>query len=182
MDRVWCVNCCAATLLVLSAAPAHAQSDKKPLAEARIVGTVLDQQGQPLKNISVHAVLEQTGMYMPTANSNDTGQFVIGDLKPGTYDIFGESDAAGYPNTALSFYTNEHPIRATLGKRDTATVVLVLGPKAGVLSGTLLDRVTGRAIVSPHVPHFIVEKVPNREDSIEFLGPAEFRWVSTANG
>jgi hypothetical protein len=177
MGRVSCVNYFAATVLLLSAAAGRAQSDKRPPAEARIVGTVLDPQGKPLKNIFIHAVLEQTGMYMPTADSNDAGQFVIGDLGPGTYDIFGESDSAGYPNTALSFYTNENPIKVTLGNYGTATVVLVLGQKAAVLSGTLLDKVTGRVIVSPHAPHFIVEKMSNREDSIEFLGSAKFRWL-----
>jgi hypothetical protein len=134
MGRVSCVNYFAATVLLLSAAAGRAQSDKRPPAEARIVGTVLDPQGKPLKNIFIHAVLEQTGMYMPTADSNDAGQFVIGDLGPGTYDIFGESDSAGYPNTALSFYTNENPIKVTLGNYGTATVVLVLGQKAAVLN------------------------------------------------
>jgi hypothetical protein len=87
------VKCFFVTSMLLSLGPihAHAQSDTKAPAEARIVGTVLGQQAQPLKNISVHAVLEQTGMHAPTANSNGDGQFVIGDLEPGTYDIFGES-------------------------------------------------------------------------------------------
>jgi len=177
MDLVWCVNCFAATFLLLSACPVQAQCDEKPPAETRIVGTVLDQRGQPLRDISVQAFLKQTGMYMPTADSNNDGQFVIGDLEPGTYDIYGESDAAGYPNTTLSFYGGENPIEVTLGNCGTATVVLVLGPKAGVLNGTLLDSVTGRPIASPHAPRFIVERAFNREDSIEFSGPAKFRWL-----
>jgi hypothetical protein len=31
--------------------------------------------------------------------------------------------------------------------------------------------------VSPHTAHFIVERVSNREDSIEFSGPPNFRWL-----
>jgi hypothetical protein len=138
---------------------------------------VLDEQGHPLKNISVHAVLEQTGMYMPTLDSDEAGHFVIDNLEPGTYSIFGESDAAAYPNTALSFYPNENPIKVTLGNFGEANVVLVLGPRAGVLCGTVLDKTTGQAIISQHAPHFIVRKVSNREDAIEFAGPAKFRWL-----
>jgi hypothetical protein len=170
-------KCLAIFLLLLAVGNIDAQTKGNPSAYARIVGTVLDQQGHPLRNISVHAVLEQTGMYMPTVNSSDTGQFVIEHLEPGTYDIFGESDAAAYPDTALSFYPNENPTKVTLGNFGTATVALVLGPRAGVLCGTVLDKTTGRPITSPHAPHLIVRKVSNREDSIEFLGPPRFRWL-----
>jgi hypothetical protein len=59
-----------AAFLLFSGTTIHAQSHQNPLAEARIAGTVLDQQGKPLENISIHAVREQTGMYMPTVDSN----------------------------------------------------------------------------------------------------------------
>jgi hypothetical protein len=171
------LSCFAVPFLLLSAAPLCAQANEKPQREARIVGRVLDQQGQLLKDISVHAVLKQTGMLMPTVNSNEAGQFVVENLEPGTYDLFSESDAAGYPYTALPFYRSENPVEVTLGNCGTATVVLVLGPRAGVVSGMVLDRVTGKAIVSPQAPHFIVKKVLHPDDSIEFLGPPKFHWL-----
>jgi hypothetical protein len=142
---------------------------------------VLDEQGQPIKNIAVHAVLERNGMYMPTADSDESGQFVIEGLEPGTYDVFGESDAAGYPNTAISFYSTKEPTRVVLGSDSPAArIVLNLGPRAGVLSGTVIDKVTGKAIVSRHALHFIVKKASNPEDSILFGGPAKFRWLIPA--
>jgi len=164
-------------VLLLLMANVEAQTTRRPQAHAGIVGTVLHEQGHPLKNISVHAVLEQTGMYMPTVDSNEAGHFVIENLEPGTYSIFGESDADTYPDTALPFYSNENLIKVTLGNFGEATVVLVLGPRAGVLCGTVLDKATGHAIISQHAPHFIVRKVSNRADSIEFVGPAKFRWL-----
>lgn len=51
----------AVALLLLSIAQIDAQVTGNPSAHARIVGTVLDRQGQPLKNIFVHAVSEVTG-------------------------------------------------------------------------------------------------------------------------
>jgi Carboxypeptidase regulatory-like domain len=168
---------CAAIGILLLVATSEAQPAGKRQAHAGIVGTVLDEQAHPLKNISVHVVSEKTGMYMPTVDSDEGGHFVIENLEPGTYSIFGESDAAAYPNTALSFYPNENPVKVTLGNFGEANVVLVLGPRAGILCGTVLDKTTGQAIISQHSPHFIVRKVSNREDSIEFAGPAKFRWL-----
>jgi hypothetical protein len=116
-------------------------------------------------------------MYMPTVDSNEAGDFVIEDLEPGAYDLFGESDVDAYPNTALPFYSEGDPIKVTVRDFDTATIVLVLGPRAAVLCGELLDKTTGKAIVSQHAPHFRFRKVSNREDSIEFSGPGKFRWL-----
>jgi hypothetical protein len=163
-------NRLAIAVLLLSVAFVEAQTAGKPQAHAGIVGTVLDEQGHPLKNISVHAVLEQTGMYMPTVDSNEAGHFVIENLEPGTYSIFGENDADAYPDTTLPFYPNENPIKVTLGNFGGATIVLVLGPRAGVLCGTVLDKTTGKTIISQHAPRFIVRKISNRADSIEFVG------------
>jgi hypothetical protein len=170
-------KCLAVAFVLLSVAQVDARITGNPSAHARIAGTVVDQQGQPLKNIFVHAVSDETGMYMPTVDSNEAGDFVIEDLEPGTYDLFGESDVDAYPNTALPFYSDENPIKVTVRDFDTPTIVLVLGPRAGVLCGELLDKTTGRAIVSQHASQFGFRKVSNREDSIEFLGPGEFRWL-----
>jgi hypothetical protein len=51
------ISCLGSILLCLSTLLTQAQT-----LEPRITGTVLDEQGQPLKNIAVHGVLEKTGM------------------------------------------------------------------------------------------------------------------------
>lgn len=156
---------------------ALAQAREEPHAEGRIAGTVLDQQGQPLNHIFVHAVSEQTGVYMPTVESDINGKFLIESLEPGLYKVFGESDAAGYPNTAMRFYGGDSPERVVIGVGGLATVPLVLGPVAGVLSGTLNDKATGKAIVSRHAVNFTLKKTSNPEDSILLVGPLNFRWL-----
>ena len=171
------LGCFAAVFLLLSIAHCFSQDNPARFAEARIIGLVVDEQGRPLKNIFVHAFLKQKHLFMPTANSNEAGEFAIENLEAGTYDIFGENDAAGYPNTYLPFYPNENPIQVTLGDVSTARVFLALGPKAGVLSGEVRDKRSGRIIASRHAPRFIVRKSSNQEDSIEFHGPPKFRWL-----
>jgi hypothetical protein len=116
-------------------------------------------------------------MYMPTANSDAAGRFIIPDLEPGTYDVFGENYWSGYPDAALSFYNNEHPVKVTLKRGSIAKVLLILGPKAGVLSGIVLDNATGRTVVSRHALRFIVSRISDPTRSIEFDGPPNFRWL-----
>jgi hypothetical protein len=164
-------------VLLLFVADVGAQTTGGHQAQAEIRGTVFDEQGHPLENISVHAVSDTTGRYMPTVDSNEDGHFVITNVEPGTYHVFGESDAAAYPNAALSFYPNQNPVQVALGNFGTANVVLVLGPRAGVLRGTVLDKTTGRAINYQHPPHFVIRKVSDGAESIEFMGPAKFRWL-----
>jgi hypothetical protein len=129
-----------------------------------------------VKNIGVHAVLEQTGMYMPTANSDDEGRFRINGLEPGAYDVFGESSADSYPDTTVPFYNSAKLDKATLeGEYPSATLVLHLGPRAGVLTGTVMDRATGSAVVSRYNLHFILKQTANPDRSIEVASPPEFR-------
>lgn len=98
-------------VLLLLVLDVVAQTTAKPRPHARIAGPVLDGRGHELNRISVHVVSEKTRIYMPTVISNETGHFVVENLEPGTYNIFGESDAAAYPNTALPFYRSANPSR-----------------------------------------------------------------------
>jgi hypothetical protein len=169
---------CFATAFLLSGLFVAAQTGGKVNAEGRIAGRALDQRGKPLHRIFVKAFHEETNMYMPMSRESDEdGKFEIERLEPGTYDLFGQSENAGYPDTSLSFYSKEEPTKVALGNGGTATVVLVLGPKAGILTGTIVDRTTGKAVVLQHAPHFVARKLSDPEDSIEFAGPGKFRWL-----
>ena len=174
-------TCLTTALLLLLGLRASTQVGEGPKATGLITGTVLGQRGQPLNHVTVGAVREENGMHVPSAETNSSGQFVIEELEPGTYDLFGESDVAGYPNTALSFYRKEEPTKVFLRTGDTAKVKLVLGPVAGAWTGVLIDKANGKPIAPPHAPHFIVRKVVDPEDSIEFLGPEKFRWLIPAD-
>jgi len=169
--------CLTIAFFLLSGLSASTQVSEGAKATGRITGTVLDQRGQPLHRITVHVVREESGIYGSSAVTDGSGQFVIENLEPGTYHIFGESGAGGYPDPALSFYSKEEPTKVFLTTGCTANVMLVLGPVAGIWSGDLIDKATSEPIKTPHAPHFIVRKIADPEDSIEFLGPAEFRWL-----
>jgi hypothetical protein len=122
-------------------------------------------------------------MYMPTAVSDESGQFAIEGLETGTYDVFGESDAAGYPNTAISFYSTKEPTRVVLGSDSPgARIVLNLGPRAGVLSGTVIDKITRKAIVSRHALHFIVKESFKSEGLHLVRGACQIPLADTSSG
>ena len=166
-------------LLVLSGLLAWSQTSEQPKPTGRIAGRVVDQRGQPLKRISVSAVLAGSNVqaYMPAAETNDAGQFVIDGLEAGTYDLFGQNEGDDYPNTALSFYSQEDPTAVNVQDGDAANVKLVLGPPAGVWAGVVIDKVTGKTVVPPHGVQFTVTRVANPDDSILFAGPAKYRWL-----
>lgn len=162
--------------LLLSALFLLAQTAQHPKSRGKIEGIVLDEQGRPVKNIGIHAVLERTGMHMPSANSDDDGRYLISGLEPGTYDIFGESDRDAYPDTAMSFYSTSEPLKVRLeGDEPSATLVLGLGPRAGILTGTVVDQFTGRAVLSRYNAHFILKRLSNPDESIEITNPPTFR-------
>jgi hypothetical protein len=106
--------------VVFFALPVLAQIAKNQNPEGRLTGTVLDQRGEPLTNIYVLAFREETRMYMPTAVTDKAVRFAVEELEAGTYDMFGESDAADYPDTSLSLYGKEEPTRIVLGYGERA--------------------------------------------------------------
>ncbi len=72
-----------ALAVLLSAAPGWAQTD---VTTGRIVGQVLDQDGQPLPGASVEAKNKGTGLAL-TSVSDARGQYRIVNVPVGTYDV-----------------------------------------------------------------------------------------------
>src|SRR5207245_4130834 len=81
---------CPYSVLILSAvlfafaAPARAQVDT-----GSIVGTVSDESGAALPGATVTATQERTGLTV-TVTTNDKGQYVLPNLKVGTYTVAAE--------------------------------------------------------------------------------------------
>jgi hypothetical protein len=56
-----------------------------------------------------------------------------------------------------------------------APLVLNLGPRAGVLSGLVIDRSTGNALSSKWAVHFILTDLSDPDRTIEIAGPPKYR-------
>jgi hypothetical protein len=147
--------------VLLSAALAPAVQVK-----GKITGTVVDEQGTPVK----HIILEYEqldGMWMllgqvPMTETDENGHFSIdisvrrledGTLDGGRWEVRPRYDSGRtgyYPPDRIRFYRTEHNFNAqeieVTPEAPNAVVEIKLGPKAGVLIGKITDAVTGHPI------------------------------------
>jgi hypothetical protein len=111
-----------------------------------IEGTVSYENGSPVNGAIVYASLMSRPIkgIIPHSTTDDTGHFAIHHLSLGKYAVDAEKLGEDYPNMSMQFYSDGKFETVTLtSRRLAATVSIRLGPKAGVLVGTVSDAVTG---------------------------------------
>src|SRR5262249_20564855 len=145
----------------------HAQSDKGVPPEARISrariteqaevvanrdllgqisGAVINEYGTPMDKARVWIEFAASGNLdnVQFALNDENGQFEFRGLKLRRYIIAAEKVEDGYPDPRLSIY-RPAPTEVILTKDIiSADLTLKLGPKAGVLTGTMRDKTTGK--------------------------------------
>jgi hypothetical protein len=112
----------------------------------RIEGTVIYDDGRPGNGATVSAFPLDFGLAakVPSADTNELGHFQINPLRLGRYQVTAKKEDEGYPDTSSAFYGDGKIDPTTLTfARPSATVTVMLGPKAGILVGTVADAVTG---------------------------------------
>lgn len=116
-----------------------------------IHGTVINETGQyvagakvHVHNASDHRIQVRPIRYVETDND---GKFVIDRLEWGLYQVFAMKEADGYPNCSLGVYCIGRKFTANLSPQTpSATVVVVVDPKAGKLTGSISDYLTGQPL------------------------------------
>lgn len=115
-----------------------------------IEGTVAYEDGRPVKGATVTAMPLGVPLatLIPQAETDEKGHFLIRPLWLVRYSVGAKKEDEDYADTTKQFYsdgafetvilTDEHP---------TATIAVRLGPKAGVLMGTVADAVTGAPLM-----------------------------------
>jgi len=79
--------------------------------------------------------------------TDENGSFLIDRLVYGTYIVEGEKEEDGYPSSIFSLDAGKLPAAVTISpEQPDGIIVLKLGPRAGVLKGTVRDAVTGKKI------------------------------------
>jgi len=131
----------------------QASPDKKMirLQPGSIDGQVLDSQGNPVARAKLH-VLRVGGN--PNGRvifhwSRDDGRFSIDGLEPGVYDVFVSKEGEDYPDTQMFFYSTKEskPLQAVISEEQPSIQLTVpLGPKAGRITGRVVDAATGSPI------------------------------------
>jgi carboxypeptidase family protein len=181
-------------LLLFAASLLRAQASDQSAAYGRLTGTVLDENGQLVAHASVCTSVTKGNETMVTCrvSTDEIGQFQIEHINMGTYGVFAEKDEDGYSSA-------NHPSeqQVTINTSDpNAYVTLRLGPKGGILSGSVKDTKTGKSIVTSEVHYVALDggnsgtagvndgqfqiTVPARTDLIVVVSARGYRgWVYT---
>jgi hypothetical protein len=108
--------------------------DKKPVKGATVYADPLGQ--------AIHAII-------PHAETDETGYFAIRIPRSwfGKFAVAAKKEDENFPDMSKPFYSDGKLQTATLSaEHPTGTVAIRLGPKAGVLVGTVRDAVTGATL------------------------------------
>jgi len=118
------------------------------MSPGRISGTVLGPDGNPVEDahVSAQVMNDRIGLTGLIEQTDKNGQFAFSTLKLGAYSVYAEKTEAGYlsarPDESGSTQAN-----ITLTEQSpTANVIIHFGPKAGILTGWVIDSATGKPI------------------------------------
>jgi len=80
---------------------------------------------------------------VPSADTDELGHFQIKHLWLGKFAVTAKKEDEGYPDISSGFYRNSKIAPITLSlSHPSATDTIILGPKAGILVGTVADALT----------------------------------------
>ena len=123
-----------------------------------ISGEVRDDNGHPFSQADVCAMQPVSrGLNVRDrvcAQSDEQGKFVVKLAQPGTYQVVADKISDGYMPSYLPFYKDARQSNPELildGDHSTASVVVKLPPKSGLITGKVIDEQTDR-----RVPDFVV--------------------------
>lgn len=125
---------------------------RQAYADAGVIsGTVFYENGMPVKGATASAVPlgRPIGAIIPHADTDSAGHFAIFIPESwfGKFAVTAKKEDEDYPEMN-QFYSNGKFQTVMLTERHpTATVTIRLGPKAGVLRGTVTDRITGSPLI-----------------------------------
>jgi hypothetical protein len=119
--------------------------------EGSIVGTIVDAGGNLVTGATAYA--RPVGRIhvgiTPHASTNANGEFVIAKLGFGKYSLGAAKPEEDYPELYFAFYTGfaaKFPIVTLSAQHRSASIIVRLGKKAGILKGTVTDAATGRPL------------------------------------
>jgi len=157
------------------------------MAEERtgvIDGTVVYEDGRPAKGATVYAVPLGRPMLaiIPHNDTDDAGHFAIRVSRSwfGKFVVAAKKEDEDYPDMSNQFYSDGkfETVRLT-SRHPTANLKIRLGPKAGVLVGTVTDADTGAGL-DPCV-YFARASEPNSYLLATGLVKAKYRVLVPSN-
>jgi len=141
-----------AIALILSIHQSSPNAVAKPKDDRGLIdGIVTYEDKKPVKGATVYAVPlgRPMGAIIPHAETDETGYYAIHISRSwfGKFAVAAKKEDENYPDMSNQFYSDGNFQTATLSVNHAAeTVRIRLGPKAGVLVGTVRDAITGATL------------------------------------
>jgi hypothetical protein len=115
-----------------------------------IRATVIDEIGNIVAGATLCAQPQApTAMMIPQCTTDAKGSCTLSHLNLEKYFVFAGKSEDGYPEFAYSFFVprGTKPMEAMLSEDHPLDEVIVhIGPKAGILTGTVADAATGKPL------------------------------------
>lgn len=141
-----------AVLIIWLPGPLLSQVADVAKDKGTIQGRVLDEKGLPLKGAKVHAEPMNGAAregFVRYVETNEHGEYVIDRLAWGQYKVFALKEDSDYPNPYWSFYAQGLLLTTTITRTvPVADVEVRLGPRAGILTGSIKNAITGAPVNS----------------------------------
>lgn len=120
-----------------------------------INGVVINEMGRPVAGARARVDLMNgpptTGL-IRYVDTDEQGRFTVDRLEWGSYWVVAMKESEGFPDFGNSVYSDGRTFTAKVSAESpTATVLIVIGPKAGTIAGQILDAETGVAVVNPGI-------------------------------
>jgi hypothetical protein len=138
----------AASLLVLSTLLTQARAAEDTHREGRIVGTVINDEGEPIFEASVCIQItrsQETSFSCTGPRTDKNGQFALDHVPMEEVGVYADNTLAGY--WANHSKHEAQKVRLT-AEEPLARVVLTVGPRPGELKLTVKDKTTGQFLQS----------------------------------
>jgi Carboxypeptidase regulatory-like domain len=167
--RLPCFSTLAIVIFFFVCAPITAQET------GSIRGIVVDQDGVPVADAEVNASPVggwRTVRALQYVETDSSGHFSIGELALGKWAVFVKKEQAKYADTSASFYSdNVFPIAALTPAAPVAEVRVQLGPRAGLLTGSVTNAANG----APVSAGFTLTRAAAPDEWLGTSAPAEYR-------
>lgn len=115
-----------------------------------IAGRVINEAGEYVAGAKVRAEpagAEHRGGFVRYVETDKEGNFELEHLAWGLYYVFAMKEADGYADTYWSIYDDGVLTQCEVAARaPKATILVTIGPKAGLIVGSIANSVTGAPI------------------------------------
>jgi hypothetical protein len=183
-----------------SQAREQSEPQQQQSEDGAISGVVVNGRGQPVAGatVSVSPIGRPIVAILPSVETDDKGTFTLNLFAWGKYAVCAHKESDGYRDICNNIFTKDSaPVVILSAQAAHAGIVVKVGPKAGLVIGTVKDAATGapldavlrfhpssdngRFIEQSISPQFDLLMPPDADLELEINAPGYLPWRSSVD-